>query len=332
MSSINPLSSLFTSFLNFSNQSQAGGQNTQTQAYPLINRRRNGNRYGQIGQQQQPMMSMLQSILQSIFGMLGSLSRMGGYSTPTPPVYTPPEPPVYNPPTQTPPVYTPPEPPVYNPPTPTPPVYTPPQNKVLGSAGLFGDPQFGVFTPNLGNIPAALRGFESGIQTGQTVTLLNDADLGGLNVEATGIQVDPSNPNSHGVGTATFKSGNDTVTIQNSGDLLVNGQVRGNIKSSGLIAPIQLANGVTVSTSLQIDGANGQMAERFVIQNGEYKITAALRSPSADSQSYFDMNFEELVATAADNATGYRTSVPGLTSQFGIVDLLKLEPGVSISA
>lgn len=210
----------------------------------------------------------------------------------------------------------------YPPPPPPPPA----KNKVTGSAGLFGDPQFGVFTPGLGNVPAALKGFESHIKAGQTETLLKDTDNGGLEITGTGVQVDPNNPNSTGIGSATFKSGNDTVTISGNGDLLVNGQKKGNLNDDGLIAPIKLSNGMTVSTSQEVDGANGQKAERFVIANGDYKVTAAPRKPHAESTPYLDMNFEELKADAADNATGYKASVPGFTTQFGIADLLRLEP------
>jgi hypothetical protein len=209
-------------------------------------------------------------------------------------------------------------------PPPPPPVY---QNQVLGSAGLFGDPKFGVFTPNLGTVPAALQGFESNIAPGQTVTLLQDSDQGGLSVSGTGTQVDPNNPQSTGIGSATFRSGNDTVTIGGDGSLVVNGQNQGNINDDGLIAPIQLPSGLAVSTNPEIDDANGDKTERFVISNGEYKITAAARKPHPDANGYLDMNFEELTPDAADNATGYQTGVPGLNQSFGIADLLRLEPG-----
>ncbi|MGZ8901393.1 MAG: hypothetical protein ACXW3Z_14985, partial [Limisphaerales bacterium] len=206
-----------------------------------------------------------------------------------------------------------------------PPVYEDP--KVLGSAGLFGDPQFGVFTPNLGNAANPLKAFESNIKNNEVATLLNDPDNSGLEVDVKGIQVDPNNAASTGVGEVRVNSGSDAILIKNNGDLLINNVVKGNIKSTGLIAPITLASGAVISTANEIDGAGGVRAERFVISNGDYKITAALRSPHADSNNFFDMNFEELKTNAADNASGYRTSVPGLTNQFGIVDLLKLEPG-----
>lgn len=219
----------------------------------------------------------------------------------------------------------PPAPPPAYPPAPQPPVYQEPE-KLKGSAGLFGDPQFGLFTPGVKNAPNALKAFDSGIKNGQTVTLLKDSNLGGLEVNGTGVQVDPNRTNSTGIGSATFKSGNDTVKIQGDGSLLVNGQNRGKIGDKGFIAPIKLANGLTVSTENAIDGANGKTAERFVIRNGEYKITAAARNPHPDSAAYLDMNFEELTANAADNATGFQANVAGLARKFGIADLLRLEP------
>lgn len=278
------------------------------------------------------MMLMLFSILSHLLQMLSQLGGGGGYQPPQPPVYPPIDPPTYPPvePPIDPPTYPPVEPPVDPPTYPPvePPVYPPPPEKpkALGSAGLFGDPQFQVFTPNL-NLPDALKSpFASGIGNGQTVTLINDPDKGGLKVDVTGIQVDPRNAKSTGVGEAVIKAGTDTVVFKNNGDLLVNGVKKGNIKDGGFIAPITLANGSVVSTGNEIDGAGGVRAERFVISNGEYKITAALRSPHPDSSNFLDMNFEELVNNAADNASGYQTSVPGLTDKFGIVDLLKLEP------
>ena len=244
-----------------------------------------------------------------------------------PPVYQPPvnEPPVYQPPVNEPPVYQPPqEPPVYQPPV-QPPV-CPPEDKVRGSAGMFGDPMFGLFTPNLGNVPAALKAFDSGLQNGQVVDLLSDSD-GAFNVKAEGIQVNSEVVNSTGIGKLTFSAGSNAVQLRNDGSVLVNGQVRGNIKDNGLISPIALGNGLTLSTSMEVDDAAGNRSERFVITNGEYKFTAALRSPHENSQNYFDLNAEELTANAADNATGFQANVPGLNKLMGLADLLRIEPG-----
>lgn len=268
------------------------------------------------GQNLQSMMSILMSLLNGLFSQFGQSGQSYGSGNNSNNNYGP----------QTPNNY-PSAPPSVYPPSPPPPPVCEEEPKVMGSAGLFGDPKFGVFTPGLSNVPEALKSFDSGIGNGQTVTLLKDTDLGGLEVTGTGVQVDPANANSTALGTASFKSGSDVVTINGDGNLLVNGQNRGNLNSSGFIAPITLSNGLKVSTESAIDGANGQTAERFVIQNGEYKITAAVRSPHPDSKPYLDMNFEELVANAADNATGFQASVAGQTQQFGIADLLRLEPG-----
>lgn len=294
-----------------SNQRSSASQNSQ----------RSNALYGQSnaymasgGQNLQSMMSTLMSLFNGLFSQFGQSGQSYGSSNSSgsnnygqsPQTHYPSQPPVC---------------------PPSPPPVCEEEPKVLGSAGLFGDPKFGVFTPGLANVPEALKSFDSGIGNGQTVTLLKDTDLGGLEVTGTGVQVDPANANTSAIGTASFKSGSDVVTINGDGNLLINGQNRGNINSSGFIAPITLSNGLKVSTENAIDGANGQMAERFVIQNGEYKITAAVRSPHPDSKSYLDMNFEELVANAADNATGFQASVAGQTQQFGIADLLRLEPG-----
>jgi hypothetical protein len=304
----------------FNGQSNANWGYNPGNSQPFYNNRYsnpsfggNGNGYGNLGQDSQSLMWMLMGALQSIFGQLGTINQKldgntnadWGYGSDCP---THPAPPV----------------------CPPPPPVCQPEQKLLGSAGLFGDPQFGVFTPGLNNVPDGLKGFDSGIQKGQTVTLLKDTDLGGLEVSGTGVQVNPNNANSIGIGSATFKSGTDVVILQGDGRLLVNGQNKGNINNAGTIAPITLANGLTVSTGQAIDDANGNTKERFIISNGEYKITAAARKPHADAKGYLDMNFEELAGNAADNATGFQASVPGLTQKFGIGDLLKLEPNSTV--
>ena len=148
-----------------------------------------------------------------------------------------------------------------------------------------------------------------------------------MTVTATGTQVNPANADSTGIGSATFQAGPSTITIQGDGSLLVNGAPQGNINDANGIPNLTLPGGVTVKADQEIDGANGQLGQRFVIANGEYKITAAVRKPDPNSNGYLDMNFEELTNNAADNATGYQAAVPGQTKAFGIPDLLRLEPG-----
>ncbi|MEB3286190.1 MAG: hypothetical protein VKJ04_01670 [Vampirovibrionales bacterium] len=255
------------------------------------------------------------------------------YNPPAPPPYNPPAPPPYNPPA--PPPYNPPAPPPYNPPAPppytppSPPPYNPPPpppapEKVNGSAGLFGDPRMGVFTPGV-TVPNALKDFDSGIGNGETVTLLNDGDNGGLQIDVTGIQVDPNRTNSTGIGRFTVNSGSESFQVLNNGTVAFGSQTWtfDQLRTAGTQT---LANGATFGISSEIDNASGGTANRFSFQNGEYKMTAALRSPHPDSQNYFDMNFEEIMADAADNATGHQTSVPGQSSPFGIADLLRIEP------
>lgn len=320
--------------------------------------------FGGYGSSQMPMAMMMFSIFQSMMQMMMAMFQSRTASTittptqdnsgtgvttpaqdtavnaPAPssspepaaetPVETPVETPTYETPAETPVYETPVEEPVYETPTYEPPVYEEP--KLKGSAGLYGDPKFGLFTPNV-NVPDVLREFESGIAPGQTVTLLDDSDNGGLEIQATAVQVDPNNAASSGIGSATFKSGSDVIVISGNGDLTVNGELKGNINDAGDIAAIQLASGLTVSTSQQVDGANGETAERFVITNGEYKITAAARNPHPEANPYLDMNFEELTDTAADNAIGYQASIAGTSANVGIADLLRIETdGFSISA
>ena len=221
------------------------------------------------------------------------------------------------------------EPPVYNPPPvypPPPPVYNDP--KVRGAAGLFGDPRFGVFTPGV-TVPNALKDFDSGIDAGETVSLLKDNDANGFEVEVTGIQVDPVKTNSVGVGQINVTFGGDDfmtsseIIITNDGNIQLRegDAIHPSIGNVNTLNGVQdLGDGVTIERGIR----NGE--ERIIIRNGEYEVTAALRSPHPDSENYFDMNFEELTEDAADNATGYQTAVAGQTNPFGIVDLLQIEP------
>lgn len=286
----------------------------------------NGNAYGARWNNSAVLFPMMMSMMQQMLSLVGNYFDRGNsyppvsnYPTyPSTPSY-PTQPPCnhYPTPTPTPTPY----------PTPTPTPYPPVEDsKIRGAAGLVGDPKFMLLTPSLQNDPkyAALKSFDSAIKNGQTATLLNDADQGGFQVNVTGIQVDPAKTNSTGVGQANFKVGNQTVAFSNNGDLLVDGVKKGNINDTGFIGTITLANGATVSTANRVDDANGNQKERFIIRNGEYEVTAAVRSPHPDSKKYLDMNFEELTNNAATNATGYQTNVAGF-GNIGIVDLLKLE-------
>ncbi len=218
-------------------------------------------------------------------------------------------------------------------PEPEPPVHQCP-NGTTGSAGLFGDPYFGLFTPNIGEIPSELQAFDINIAPEDGLTsVLNDPDNGGFDVSVQTYAINPEG--STGVQQASITVGPDSVEFHNNGDLIVNGEVRGNISDEGTIAEIQLTNG-SVLTSEEIDGPNGVTAERFAIITNEYKVTAAVRSPEG-AGSYLDMNFEEITNDAANNATGHRSDVPGLNNpvtgtqlQLGIADLLSLESDSSI--
>jgi hypothetical protein len=157
--------------------------------------------------------------------------------------------------------------------------------------------------------------------------LLSDPDEGGLEVSVTGTQVNPEDTNSTGVGSASFKAGDDTVTIGGDGSLVINGEDKGNINDLDSLATITLDSGLTIGIDNEVDAADGTEGKRFVIANGEYKMTAAARKPHEDSAGYLDMNFEELTAKSAENATGYRAPVEGLEGGVSLADLLNLEPG-----
>jgi hypothetical protein len=159
-------------------------------------------------------------------------------------------------------------------------------------------------------------------------SILSDPDNGGFDVSVRSVQINPEG--NTGVGNMTIRSGPDTVVFDNTGTITVNGQRAGNIKDPGFVGPITLPGGGVVSTSTQIDGPNGQTAERFTIRTGEYTVTAALREPSG-ATPYLDINFEEMTATAANNATGRDEVVSGVTEngqpvRLGIDDLLRIEP------
>lgn len=244
--------------------------------------------------------------------------------TEEPPVDYPPteEPPVDYPPTEEPPVDYPPteEPPVDYPPAEEPP-YCPPTNTVRGAAGLNGDPKFSLFTPSLIAAHPELASFESGLKAGDNAPLLVDNDNGGINVDADGVQVDPSNANTVGVGKVNFTVNGRTITADAAtGNFIVDGDMAFNLDMDGLVSPVDLGNGASISTAMKIDDAEGNQAERIVVRNGEYEVTLALRQPHPDSANYFDMNFEELTANAAANATGLKAS-----NGFGIAELLNLE-------
>lgn len=190
----------------------------------------------------------------------------------------------------------------------------------------------GLFTPGLGEIPEAMKNIEFTQKAGDApVTLLQDPDEN-LKVQVTSVQVNPEGDT--GVGQLSIHSGGDQIQFDHTGNILANGQVVGNINDPGFTGPITLPSGAVIGTSSHIDGPNGEMAERFFFKNGEYQITAAVRTPSG-AHPYLDLNFEELVNTAADNATGTRYAVSGVidpaTGQplmLSMADLLRLEPNV----
>lgn len=203
---------------------------------------------------------------------------------------------------------------------PPPPVCPPPQTKVNGSAGLFGDPMFALFTPNVQASSELRSGVDTGLKHNQTVNVLTDKDGKGLAVNVTGTQVNPFKDGTVGVGTFEVKTNaGKTVKVTNNGDVTLDGKLVGNVNTSpnGMI---DIDGETKVGFSQEIDNTAGDKAKRVVVSNNEYKVTAALRKPTG-ANAYFDMNFEELTNNASDNATGYTN-----TNGVGIATLLKMEP------
>ena len=202
--------------------------------------------------------------------------------------------------------------------------------RVLGSAGLFGDPGISLYTPVLGVIPKELVNIPfTQAEEDPAISILKDPD-GQLEVSVRSVEVNPQG--NTGIGILKIKAGTDEIGFENSGVLTLNGKKLGNIKETGFILSQPLKNGGIVATSVQIDNEAGEKAERFTFENCEYRITAALRTPEGAS-AYLDINFEELTGDAADNATGHQETLTGLTHpkteeplKMGIADLLRLEP------
>ncbi len=202
--------------------------------------------------------------------------------------------------------------------------------KVRGSAGLFGDPKLGLFTPDsqIQGVPPILREFDSGLAAGQTVTVLDDPDNDHFAVSVNTVQVDPANADSVGVGSANINFGpvaqgfgDNEIIVNNDGTVHVRfgdaiDPSFGNINDG--IAKQTISHGVTIETAVR-DGET-----KLIVNNGEYEVALAMRSPHPDSSNYFDINFEELTADAADNATGHDVQIGDLGA-FGIDELLGLE-------
>jgi hypothetical protein len=170
-----------------------------------------------------------------------------------------------------------------------------------------------LYTPTIGTIPTALQDVPMSVPTGTPISVLADTSDNNLNDQLTFSTINPQGK--MGVTTDTIQSGSDTVTFNNSGELIVDGVNEGNI-SSGSIAPITLKDGATVGVDSEIDStsANGTpvMAPRLYYEDGDFKMTAALRQPSG-ATPYLDLNFQEETPGAAANATGYEQTDTGVT-------------------
>ena len=172
------------------------------------------------------------------------------------------------------------------------------------------------------------------INHGERKELLVDPSSG-LQIAGVGVKGDLNGP---GVGRYEFNGGG-VITLANNddsfvladgskgqrGDILVkqgNSYMRAGNLFGGNFAPIN-ANGLTVSTGQEIDGANNAMAKRIVVENGEYKIHMNVRTPNGCQTGYFDTTFVEKVATAAADATAGANGNLGNTT---LGDILRYQP------
>lgn len=152
---------------------------------------------------------------------------------------------------------------------------------------------------------------------GTAFNVLHDPD-GNFSMDVTLHEVNADH--NKGIQQADFTANGHAVQFANDGSLIVDGVNKGNINTAGLLASIDLGNGVSVKTALMNDGG-GVQAERFVLVTPEYEITAARRTPD-QTLAYYDINIAELTATASDNATG--SDIPN-QGGIGIDDLLRQE-------
>ncbi|MFM7469354.1 MAG: hypothetical protein ACKO37_07640 [Vampirovibrionales bacterium] len=220
-----------------------------------------------------------------------------------------------------------PPPPIPTPPPPKPtPTPAPTPNNPLNAAGICGDPEWWNYTKGEhGTFP---------INHGERKELLIDPSSS-LQIAGVGVKGDLNGP---GVGRYEFNNGG-VITLANNddsfvladgskgqrGDILVkqgNSYVRAGNLYGGNFAPVN-ANGLTVSTGQEIDGANNAMAKRIVIENGEYKIHMNVRIPNGCQTGYFDTTFVEKVATAAADATAGANGQMGSTT---LGDILRYQP------
>ncbi|MEB3244929.1 MAG: hypothetical protein VKJ06_02970 [Vampirovibrionales bacterium] len=210
----------------------------------------------------------------------------------------------------------------------------------LGSVGLYGDPYLSLQTEGL-QVPAAMQNIHFGIDAGQTLTLLSDPDEGGLTVNATGVALDDSETPETAINLLEIALGDDRVQFNAAtGQLVLNGDVLGSITES-LDETAVGDSGAIVKIDESPDGGAGQTTRRMVFASGQYVITAAVRAAeSADAQAasatpaYLDLNIEEVVADAANNATGAKTPLEGVNNpvtgapvRLSMADMLAMEQG-----
>lgn len=187
--------------------------------------------------------------------------------------------------------------------------------KVSGSAGFFGDPEMGLFTPahllGIGVVPQSLKALHVGHHHRahlDKTPLLVDPD--GLTIYGKSTHVSPGRFALGAVELVMRNVGH--LTFYNSGTVTLNG------------APIgTLAGGIRPSFSNVNVGPHG-----FYVEYAGYQIAGSLRHPGG-ANPYYDLKVAELESFphAADNADSpFKVQAPN--GQFlGLADLLKIEPG-----
>lgn len=229
------------------------------------------------------------------------------------------------------------------PPVPVPPPHYPPPppapTYITGSAGVFGDPKFGLFTPDnlfgaIGPAPQALRDFQSGLVAGDTPTLLQDPDNGGFNVGAHIVDINGDWPSGNAIDRLVFNSGGYNIGLDASNPYKLSVLPNG----SDAVSMIDFADGIDAAEQQLI--ATLQSHNTFVgttnvdgrssvfVSNPEYNVVATQRHPD-QANPYFDVKFEERIGQAANNATGYVASGPVALS---IPQLLNMEPNAQTQA
>lgn len=203
-----------------------------------------------------------------------------------------------------------------------------PQTRILnGSAGIFGDPHIGLFTPQiLNNMEVETRTQWKNIATflemDREYLLLRDPDSE-LEVYARTTGVNPMDPSSSvGIGTVVIKTHLTQIVFDGgNGSIVINGTEAGNtVKKGTQIFKVPSA----------IFECHNEILKGYdycLFWDNEYRIKIFPRSPHPDAKNYFDLSFEENYSNAAANADGDTLTVPigSIPYSLSLADLLDME-------